>query len=184
MNALVKASAVLFQFSLLFVVYFMREQKPIFHPKNEDVLYSPAHGRIMKIFNYKDHICISIFLSPLNIHHQYIPINGTVRKVTYDYTGKFELAYEETKSRDNEKCITVIETKHGLFKIFQIAGTVARRIENNLTVNQVVKTGQNMGIIKLGSRVDVLVPSKARFRIEVKEGDIVDGTYSRLGHFF
>lgn len=184
MKIWVKLVTLLFLFFILFTFYFLREQNTLHYPKNDTVLYAPAHGRIMKIFNYKNHTCISIFLSPLDIHHQYIPINGIVRKVVYDYTGKFDLAYDETKSRMNEKCITDLETKYGMVHIYQIAGTVARRIRNKLVIGEPVITGQNMGVIKLGSRVDVLVPSTSHFNIEVKEGDVVHGTYSRLGHFF
>lgn len=184
MDLWVKLATFIFIALILFIFYFLREQNPVYYPTNENVVYSPAHGRVMKIMDNKEHICISIFLSPMDIHHQYVPINGIVRRVQYDYTGKFELAYEETKSRMNEKCITEIETKYGRFHIYQIAGTVARRIRNRLRLNESVITGQNMGVIKLGSRVDVFVPSKSKFTLEVKEGDVVNGTHSRLGHFF
>jgi phosphatidylserine decarboxylase len=183
-NFLLKTVVVLVLCFVLFIFYFMREQTPIYHPTNNNVLYSPAHGRIMKIFEYKDQTCISIFLSPLDIHQQYIPINGTVRNVSYDYTGKFELAFDENKSRMNEKCITELDTKYGKVVIYQIAGFFVRRIVNRLEIDKPVITGQNMGVIKFGSRVDVLIPSKSKFHIDVKVGDYVNGTHSKLGHFF
>lgn len=163
--------------------YFFRRQKPIYYSNNNSIIYSPAYGRILKIFNINEYLCISIFLSPLDIHRQYIPINGIIKSVKYDNTGKFNLAYEETKSRMNEKCITQLLTKYGIIYIYQIAGFFVRRIVNDLEINKKVITGEDMGIIKWGSRVDILIPNRDDFMINVKEGDIVKGTYSQLGRF-
>lgn len=169
---------------IFFIIYFFRRQKPLYYPKNMDILYSPGYGKILKVFNINNHLCISIFLSPFDIHRQYIPINGIIRNIMYDCTGQFNLAFNETKSRMNEKYITELETKYGNIIIYQIAGKLVRGIENTLNIGEQVITGQEMGIIKWGSRVDVLIPKTSRFEIYVKKGDIVNGTYSKLGRFY
>jgi phosphatidylserine decarboxylase len=168
----------------LFLAYFFRCPIPKLMPENEDVIYSPAYGRVMKIKHLKnDTVFIAIFLSPADIHYQFAPINGTVRRVTFDYTGEFQLAYHANKSDENEKCITEIQNRHGVFTIYQIAGFLVRRISNYLEPTKPVVTGERMGLIKFGSRVDMILPRASLLKLEVKEGDRVDGTNTVIGRY-
>ena len=140
-------------------------------------VYSPAYGRIMKITKQEDGtLYIAIFLSPLDIHYQFFPVSGTVERVEYDHTGKFELAYELNKSNANEKCIHVIRNEYGEFTIYQIAGFLVRRISPYDKVGQQAVSGKCLGLIHFGSRVDIIIPQASRFELKVKEGDCVKAT--------
>ena len=169
---------------LLFILWFYRKPYIIKIINNTNKIYSPCYGRIIKIQNLNyGRIHIAIFLSPFDIHRQYIPINGRIKNIIRDYNGKFNLAYNEGKSRDNEKIITIIDTKYGELYIYQIAGFYVRRISNNLEINNEVITGKEMGMIHFGSRVDLIIPNKELFNICVKEGDYMDGIYSIIGYY-
>ena len=106
---------------LLFLIFFYRKPSVMIIRNNEDIVYSPAYGKIMDIIYNKDNtIRIPIFLSPFDIHYQLYPIGGILTNILYDNTGKYELAYKVNKSNQNEKAIHTIINKHGEFKIFQI----------------------------------------------------------------
>jgi phosphatidylserine decarboxylase len=184
MDLLIKILILIVILICLFLAYFFRCPIPKLIRDNEDVVYSPAYGRVMKIKYLKnDTVFIAIFLSPADIHYQFAPINGTVQRVTFDYTGEFQLAYHANKSDENEKCITEIRNRHGLFTVYQIAGFVVRRISNYLVPSKSVVTGERMGLIKFGSRVDMILPRASLLKLEVKEGDRVDGTNSVIGRY-
>ena len=151
---------------------------------DDNKVYSPAYGRIMKITERDDGtLYIAIFLSPLDIHYQFFPVSGTVERVDYDHTGKFELAYEYNKSNQNEKCIHVIRNKYGAFTVYQIAGFLVRRISPYDVVGQEAVSGKCMGLIHFGSRVDIIIPQRDRFKLLVKEGDSVSAEDTILGHY-
>jgi phosphatidylserine decarboxylase len=147
---------------------------------------SPAYGTVYEILPVekegKQYNHISIFLSPLDVHVQYIPIDSTFISTAYDATGKFNLAYEMNKSNDNEKAITIIRPKHDSGEsmqsnniyITQIAGYLVRRINTKKFVSgEELKMGQELGMIKFGSRVDIELPDD--YEILVKEGDYLYG---------
>jgi phosphatidylserine decarboxylase len=69
-------------------------------------------------------------------------------------------------------------------KIYQIAGKMVRRISNYMTIGQVVNTGEPMGIIHFGSRVDIIIPNVSLFKLLVKEGDYMRGLDSKIGYYF
>jgi len=170
---------------ILFILWFHRYPMDMRIFDNDDIVYSPAYGRIMKIqYLEGNKLHIAIYLSPTDIHRQYIPINGKIVGKTYDKTGKFALAYKANKSDDNEKYITELETKYGEMKIYQIAGKMVRRISNYMTIGQVVNTGEPMGIIHFGSRVDIIIPNVSLFKLLVKEGDYMKGLDSKIGYYF
>ena len=167
---------------LLFFYRFPGERKC--SPEDKNKVYSPAYGRIMKITERDDGtLYIAIFLSPLDIHYQFFPVSGTVKKIDHDHTGKFELAYELNKSNDNEKCIHVINNEYGDFTVYQIAGFLVRRISPYDTVGQEAVSGKCMGLIHFGSRVDIIIPQRQRFKLLVAEGDFVDSENTVLGHY-
>jgi phosphatidylserine decarboxylase len=149
-----------------------------------NAVYSPAYGKIMKITNRPDNTTyIAIFLSPLDIHYQFFPVSGEVKSVEHDANGKFELAYELNKSNDNEKCIHVIENDRGEFTVYQIAGFLVRRISPYDAAGQKAVSGKCMGLIEFGSRVDIIIPQRDQFKLNVKEGDVVNGLDTVLGRF-
>lgn len=173
---------------LLFFCFFYRKKKGICY--GNDKISSPAYGRIIHIdenfkFNNQTqkYVLISTFLSIFDIHYQYFPISGKIDSITYDYTGQFNLAYNYNKSRDNEKVITKISNENGTYYIYQIAGKFARRIEQFKNVGDLVKSGEYLGLINFGSRVDILIPHKENLKILVKKDDLVEGGKSIIAKF-
>jgi len=166
-----------------FLLFFYRKPQLNLIQNNEDIVYSPGYGTIMDII-YKDNtIHIPIFLSPLDIHYQIVPIGGVLTDVVYDNTGKFEIAYKVNKSNDNEKVIHTIVNKHGTFKLYQIAGILVRRISYYNNPPKKLITGELLGLIKFGSRVDIIIPDANNFKLNVKKGDKVKGISTILGYY-
>jgi len=168
---------ILFIFSISIFIFF---RDPIRSVPSEDLILSPADGIITfigetyapKNSDLKGNfIKISIFLSIFNVHVNRIPVNGTIKKIKY-IPGKFLSATLDKSSEENEKNIIVINNKNNeSFVVTQIAGLIARRIVNNLKINQKVIKGERFGIIKFGSRVDLYLPNK--FKILVTTGQTV-----------
>ena len=142
---------------------------------NNNSVYSPAFGKIMAITNEPNgDVFIAIFLSPLDIHYQFSPIDGIISHLDYDANGKFELSYNLNKSKDNEKSIYTIQSSRGTFKVFQIAGKLVRRITTFKKPHDSVKTGDTLGLIHFGSRVDIIIPNSSHsFNVHVHVGDTV-----------
>ncbi len=169
----------------LFLAFFYRKPKITLRPREHNVVRSPAFGRVLKIQDHPgDHLFIAIFLSPLDIHYQVSPVNGVVRQVDYDPSGKFEIAFEESKSRANEKSIIYIDTPHGTFTLYQIAGFLVRRIDTYVKPKDKLTSGELIGLIKFGSRVDLIIPKASRFKLLAQEGDYLRGSESIIGHYF
>ena len=168
----------------LFLAFFYRKPQITLRPREHNVVRSPAFGRVLKIQEEPgDHLFIAIFLSPLDIHYQVSPVNGVIRQVDYDASGKFELAYNETKSRMNEKSIIYIDTPHGTFTLYQIAGFLVRRIDTYVRPRDRVTSGELIGLIKFGSRVDLIIPKASQFKLLAREGDYLRGSDSVIGHY-
>lgn len=135
-------------------------------PSAKNIVVAPADGKIIvikqNIFNHfvgENCSQISIFMSPLNVHVNRIPIDGKVEHLKY-YEGKFVAAFEDKASENNERMETGIVNSEGKILFTQVAGFLARRIVNELKIGDEVKTGERFGMIKFGSRVDIFVPSK------------------------
>ena len=168
--------------SILFfaiVLYFFRNPERIAFP-DEDSLYAPADGKVVVIeqtteneyFN-EPRIQVSIFMSPLNVHVNRIPVSGEVKYFKY-HPGDYLVAWHPKSSTHNERTTVVLQTLKGTqIMLRQIAGAVARRIVCYAKVGDTFKQGQDMGFIKFGSRVDVFLPLDAK--IKVKIGDTVFG---------
>lgn len=173
---------------LIFIKWFNRH--PFISPdiKNtpNNIILSPSYGTIKKIVNDGDKTHIMIFLSPFDVHVQYYPTSGNVISQVYDNTGKFELAYELNKSKYNEKVITTIYNPYinDNIEIYQIAGFLVRRIENE-KYDRDVTVGDKLGMIRFGSRVDLILPctTKKGLTLNVKENDYVNGPYTKIGEF-
>lgn len=169
----------------LFTRYFYREEPLIIRESNNDILYAPSYGTLKQIIynDKKNTLFLAFFLSPLDIHYQYIPVNGLFLNTIYDATGKFNLAFQLNKSNDNEKAIHYIKTQYGILIIYQICGFLTRRIRYDIKPNKPVISGQRLGIIKLGSRVDIIIPNARSFILKVKLNESVYGSKTEIGYW-
>jgi len=157
---------------LLFTLYFFRdpEREITIDPTH---ILSPGDGVIVDIKDVEDEFVgqgtlITMFLSPLNVHINRVPITGKVSFVDYKY-GAFKAAFAEDASEVNEQSIVGMENDRMKVKFSQIAGAVARRIINYLREADEVTQGERYGLIKFGSRMDVVVPRNAKIQVELKE---------------
>lgn len=146
---------------------------------DEEVIYAPCDGRVVVIekideveyFN-KKMIQVSIFMSPFNVHVNRNPISGIIKFSKY-YKGKYLMAWNPKSSTENERTYVVAEGKNITVGYKQIAGGLARRISNYSKVGDSVMQGREYGFIKLGSRMDIILPPDAK--IVVKRNDITVG---------
>lgn len=143
---------------LAFFAWFFRDPDRIASPTG---LASPADGTVVIMDDVEDADVgraqrLAIFMSPLDVHVNRVPMDGTVVSVTRK-PGGFVPAFKKESER-NERVETLLETAHGKVKVIQIAGTVARRIVPYLEPGQKVRKGDRLGLIRLGSRCDLLVP--------------------------
>src|ERR1700722_2083562 len=143
------------------------------------VALSPADGRVMSVVQEGDRLTrISIFLNIFDVHVNRAPISGIITDVTYQ-KGKFLVASRAIASAENEQNIVTIRAEDGTKVVFkQIAGLIARRIVFTKEVGDFVQAGERVGMIKFGSRVDVLFGPE--WRVEVSPGMRVAGGTSVL----
>lgn len=181
---------VLIAFSILLMIFtlnFFRDPDRV-PPEEENVIISPADGRVLFVkevdadcYVQDKAVQISIFMSPLNVHVNRIPITGIVEYVKY-HKGEYLVAYDDKASKLNERNeIGINNEKFGKVFFSQIAGFVARRIVYDLKKGDRVKTGERFGMIKFGSRVDVVVP--AGWIAKVKKDDVVKAGETILFEF-
>lgn len=159
-----------------FTLYFFRD--PIRHlPDNikENDIISPADGRVMMIEEIEEHEflggpakLIAIFLSPLNVHVNRIPISGKISYFKY-IEGEFIAAYDHKSSEKNERTVIGITGKKFRILFKQISGFVARRIVCDLKEGDNVAIGEKFGMIKFGSRTDVIVPLNSLIKVSVNQ---------------
>lgn len=148
---------------LLFIVSFFRIPTRN-HTIDEKSIIAPADGKVVVIeeivdseyFNDK-RLQVSIFMSPANVHVNRVPIGGEVIYNKY-HKGKYLVAWHPKSSTENERHSVVIKNDNIEILVKQIAGAVAKRIVNYLQLGQKVEQGKEMGFIKFGSRVDLLLP--------------------------
>jgi phosphatidylserine decarboxylase len=143
---------------------------------DENAIYAPADGRIVVIeelmenkYLHENRIQISIFMSPLNVHVNFYPVSGEIILRDY-YPGKKTMAWLPKSSELNEHSSVVIEdNEKRKVLVKQIAGAMARRIICRAKEGEKVRQGDELGIIKFGSRVDVLLPMNVRVNVDMKE---------------
>ncbi len=143
------------------------------------VALSPADGRVVRVVQEGNRLTrISIFLNIFDVHVNRSPISGVVTDVTYK-RGQFLVASRELASAENEQNIVTVRADDGTKVVFkQIAGLIARRIVCTKQVGDVVQAGERVGLIKFGSRVDVILGPE--WRVEVSPGAHVSAGSSIL----
>lgn len=151
-------------------------------PTESGVIVSPADGRVVQVVEENPEgqrvRRVSIFMSPLDVHVNRAPISGTIREVSYQ-KGAFHIASQPLASLENEQNVFTIEGEQGKVVVRQIAGVLARRIVFWKKPGDRLERGERVGLIKFGSRVDVLLDSEVELRIKV--GDHIHAGSSILG---
>ncbi|MCG8341931.1 MAG: phosphatidylserine decarboxylase [Chlorobiales bacterium] len=156
----------------LFALYFFRDPSRT-PPREPNAILAPADGRILLIneishpFTGPESTLVSIFMSPFNVHVNRIPFDGTIQHLSY-HRGTYLMAFDHDSMNNNERMEIGLENSG--FRIFftQVAGFAARRIVCNLTIGEGVQAGSRFGMIKFGSRLDIIVPKDTR--LAVSEG--------------
>jgi phosphatidylserine decarboxylase len=163
----------------LIVLYFFRNPERTVFP-DENAIYAPADGKIVVIeqmiereyFN-EQRIQISIFMSPLNVHVNRVPVSGKVMYFKY-HEGNYKVAWHPKSSILNERTSVVLKNSNGQELLLrQIAGAMARRIVCYAKEGNSMQQGQDLGFIKFGSRVDILLPLNSKIKVNI--GDHVRG---------
>jgi phosphatidylserine decarboxylase len=159
---------------LLFIISFFRLPSTNLTIDPNQVI-APADGKVVvieEVFDdefYKDkRLQVSIFMSPANVHVNRNPIGGEVLYSKY-HKGKYLVAWHPKSSVENERHSVVIKNNEESILVKQIAGAVAKRIINYLQVGQNVEQGAELGFIKFGSRVDVLLPLTAKINVTLNQ---------------
>lgn len=158
-------------------------------PAGDDLVTAPADGKVVGISDvireerFVQGPCrrISIFMSPLNVHVNRIPVDGVVRDVQH-FPGQFVAAFLDKASEMNERNAVVVEDRRGARILFvQIAGQLARRIVCKVAVGDEVRRGDRYGMIMFGSRLDLYVPEVLKLRVGIGDrttaGVTIVGSY-------
>jgi phosphatidylserine decarboxylase len=168
-------------FAVFFLWFFRDPERAI--PQEPGAVVSPGDGKVTDVSSLtagnEKQTRISIFLSVFNVHVNRSPITGVVRDIRYQ-RGKFLDARSPDCAEQNEQNIVTVEGEGQKVIFKQIAGLLARRIVFHPKIGDRLERGQRVGLIKFGSRVDVLVDASAR--ISVKVGDRVKGAATVLAY--
>lgn len=140
-------------------------------PRVPGGLVAPADGKVMEVALLDDPwvgaaVRLSIFLSPLDVHVNRAPMAGVVRDVEY-VSGRFLAAYRPEASEVNERCTLLLEGDQGRVAVRQIAGVLARRIVCRVERGDKLEAGQRFGLIRFGSRTDLIAPRGTDVRVAV-----------------
>ena len=159
---------------LLFLISFFRVPNRKL-TTGDNLVICPADGKVVVIEEITDveyfsdrRLQISIFMSPANVHQNRNPMGGEVVYNQY-HKGKYLVAWHPKSSTENERHSVVIRNGHGEILVKQIAGALAKRIVNYLSVGQKVEQSAEMGFIKFGSRVDVLLPPGTMVNVQLNQ---------------
>ncbi len=158
----------------IFLVYFFRDPNRQTE-ENDKIIYSPADGEVIEIqevnedkFLKAQAVVIKIFMTPLDVHVQRAPVKGRIDYLEYK-KGKFMPANLDKASEENEQNLIGIENTEVKILVKQIAGILARRIVWWVNMQQGVSQGERLGMIKLGSQVDIYVPLNVDVKVKVKD---------------
>ncbi|HCL84775.1 MAG TPA: phosphatidylserine decarboxylase family protein [Chitinophagaceae bacterium] len=159
---------------LLFIVSFFRVPARVL-TLDEKYIVCPADGKVVVIEEITDveyfhdrRLQVSIFMSPANVHRNVNPVSGDVVYSQY-HKGKYLVAWNPKSSTENERHSVVIKNPKGTLLVKQIAGALAKRIINYLSPGQQVEQSAEMGFIKFGSRVDVLLPPGTHVKVALNQ---------------
>jgi phosphatidylserine decarboxylase len=179
-----RAFAVLFLLAIFVTAFFRDPFREI--PQGERLVVSPADGKVVMIVpTPQGHAAgegatqISIFLSVFDVHINRAPIAGKITDVVYN-KGEFLPAFDDKASLRNEQNRAFIDGPDGRVGFTQIAGLIARRIVFRKKVGDVVARGEQVGLIRFGSRTDIFLPKGST--LTVKVGDRVSGGSSVIAH--
>ncbi|MFN5812814.1 MAG: phosphatidylserine decarboxylase family protein [Bacteroidota bacterium] len=171
---------------LLFIISFFRIPNRTFHYSEHEIV-SPADGKVVVIeevfdeeYFHEKRLQISVFMSPANVHVNRYPMDGEVIYSKY-HPGKYLVAWDPKSSTDNERHSIVVKNNKTVILVKQIAGALARRIVNYAEVGKNVQQNQELGFIKFGSRVDLLLPLDAKPAVKI--GDHVKNGISVLAAY-
>jgi phosphatidylserine decarboxylase len=176
---------VLAGFYYFFLQFFRNPERKT--PVDANAIIAPADGKVVVIeeteeteYFHDKRMQISIFMSPLNVHLNRSPVNGKVKYMQY-HPGKYLVAWHPKSSTENERNTVVIGNEKADILIRQIAGKVARRIVCYVQKEEMVETGNELGFIKFGSRVDIFLPLSAKINVKLEQAVI--GGETIIGYF-
>lgn len=168
----------------LWCAYFFRDPERV-TPQDEDLVISPADGRVSSIGMYappaelglgsEPRLRITVFMNVFNCHVNRAPMRGRIREIVYR-EGAFLNAELDKASEENERNSLIIETRHGDLGVVQIAGLVARRILCWSKPSENLEAGERFGLIRFGSRLDVFLPEGAVARVSLGQTAIAGET--------
>jgi len=172
-----------------FMFYFFRDPERT-TPEGENLFISPADGKVILIKNVfedaylkTEAVEISLFMSPLNVHVNRAPCDGSVESVVHT-PGRFLSAFKHEASVQNENIAMVMNTSYGKILVKQVAGFLARRAVCRVKQGDSLKRGERYGVIKFSSRLDVYLPKDTEIRVKlgdrVKAGETILGIINTL----
>jgi phosphatidylserine decarboxylase len=179
-----KIPALAFSLSALIFIFFFRDPERI-ALEGENLILAPADGRILpldKVFSPEGGqiIIVSIFLSLLDVHINRVPVDGVVERIEYR-PGRYKIASRKEASQSNKMNVINFKTAYGTIVTQQVAGALVRRVICYLKEGTQVKMGTRMGIMKFGSRMDLLLPPNVE--LKVKTGDRVKAGLDIIGEW-
>ena len=165
------------------MINFFRCPIRIYGSDTKDIVVSPADGKVVVIEEVEENeyfhdrrIMVSIFMSLVNVHANWFPVDGYVKKVSHD-SGNFHKAYLPKASLENERSTIVINTPdHGDILVRQIAGAMARRIVTYAREKEECYIDEHLGFIKFGSRVDIYLPLDAEICVKMGQSTVGNST--------
>ena len=160
-----------------FVAFFFRNPRRVI-PEDPKAIVSPADGRVVKVERVGNVTKLSIFLSIFDVHVNRSPMSGRIEAMDYK-PGRFHAAFNHAASVENERNIIMLSQGNLKLVFIQIAGIIARRIVCWKKVGDLVEKGELVGLIRFGSRVDVLFPAGTEATVQV--GDHLRGGSSPIG---
>jgi len=180
--------AVIFSVSTVLLIFFFRDPKRII-PGGENLILSPADGRVDEIeklssasFLETAAIRVSIFMSLFDVHINRLPISGEVKYIEHK-SGKSLPAFKKESAKENEQTEIGIDNLSFRVILRQMVGFTARRIICHLKVGDKVKIGERFGMIKFGSRAELLLPQNVEIEVNlgdrVKAGETIIGIFKR-----
>ncbi|MCP4632604.1 MAG: phosphatidylserine decarboxylase family protein [candidate division Zixibacteria bacterium] len=162
------------------MIYFFRDPERRIPPGEGKVL-SPVDGKVLKVEDSDSGSkSLSIFLSPFNVHINRIPVSGKIVDIRRK-PGRFFAAYKPQAEKENCSIETDILTQYGLVTVRQVVGVLARRLVNRLNIGDEVKPGQRFGMMRFGSRLDLILP--VSIELKISKGIRVKGGVTIIGEF-